>query len=76
MPSGSQWLHEIKFDGYRLIAVQRDRNLRLYTRNKIDWTDRFQGLVGHLSELSPKDLVLDGEAVVFDEKGRSRFGDL
>ena len=56
--------------------MQRDRNLRLYTRNKIDWTDRFQELVGHLSELSPKDFVLDGEAVVFDEKGRSRFGDL
>ncbi len=76
VPTGSQWVHEIKFDGYRLIAVQRDQRLRLYTRNQIDWTDRFKDLAGHLSDLTKKDFVIDGEAVVFDGKGRSRFGDL
>lgn len=76
VPTGSQWLHEIKFDGYRLIAVQRKQVLTLYTRNQIDWTDRFKELARHLMDLTVKDFVLDGEAVVFDEKGRSRFGDL
>ncbi len=76
VPSGTEWLHEIKYDGYRLIAVQRGRNVRLYTRNEIDWTDRFQELAGHLAKLTDKDFVIDGEAVVFDAKGRSRFGDL
>jgi bifunctional non-homologous end joining protein LigD len=76
VPSGSQWLHEIKYDGYRLIAVQRDQTVRLYTRNEIDWTDRFQELAVCLAELTNKDFVIDGEAVVFDSKGRSRFGDL
>ncbi len=76
VPNESGWLHEIKYDGYRLIAVQRDKTLRLFTRNEIDWTDRFQPLASQLSELTTKDFVMDGEAVVFDEKGRSRFGDL
>ncbi len=76
VPTGNQWFHEIKFDGYRLIAVQRDQKLRLYTRNQIDWTDRFEDLAAHLSDLTKKDFVIDGEAVVFDGKGRSRFGDL
>lgn len=61
---------------YRLVAVQRDKSVRLYTRNQIDWTDRFKSFAGHLSKLTTKDFVIDGEAVVFDEKGRSRFGDL
>ncbi len=76
VPLGSQWLHEIKYDGYRLVAVRRNRIVHLYTRNGIDWTDRFQELAVHLSAISDKDFVIDGEAVVFDEKGRSRFGDL
>ncbi|MES2923115.1 MAG: DNA ligase D [Verrucomicrobiota bacterium] len=75
VPTGSQWLHEIKYDGYRLIAVQRQRKLRLFTRNELDWTERFSQLAKQLSALTTKDFVIDGEAVVFDEKGRSRFGD-
>ncbi len=76
VPSGNQWLHEIKFDGYRLIAVKHKKSVRLFTRNQIDWTDRFQPLADHLAGLTNKDFVLDGEAVVFDGKGRSRFGEL
>jgi bifunctional non-homologous end joining protein LigD len=76
MPAGSQWLHEIKYDGYRLVAVQRNQRVRLYTRNEIDWTNRFAGLASQLATLTSRDFVIDGEAVVFDEKGRSRFGEL
>ncbi len=76
VPEGNQWLHELKFDGYRLVAVQRKGVLKLYTRNRIDWTERFASLAKRIAMLSNKDFVMDGEAVVFDEKGRSRFGDL
>jgi len=76
VPSGKEWLHEIKFDGYRLIAVHANGALKLYTRNRHDWTDRFRQLAARLAKLTSKDFVLDGEAVVFDAKGRSSFGDL
>jgi bifunctional non-homologous end joining protein LigD len=76
VPSGSHWVHEIKLDGYRLVAVRRKGGVRLFTRNGHDWTERFGSLAGHLEELCGKDFVLDGEAVVFDERGRSSFGGL
>jgi bifunctional non-homologous end joining protein LigD len=76
VPSGKEWWHELKFDGYRLIAVKKGGKVTLYTRSKLDWTDRFGDLADHLAALTKHDFVLDGEAVVFDIKGRSRFGDL
>lgn len=76
VPEGSGWFHEIKFDGYRLIAVKRGKNVRLFTRNELDWTHRFKALAEKLSRLTAKDFVLDGEAVVLDGKGRSSFGAL
>ena len=76
VPSGDDWLHEIKLDGYRLMAVKERGEIRLFTRNGHDWSDRFRDLPQHISALSAKDFVLDGEAVVFDSKGRSDFGAL
>ncbi|MES2440688.1 MAG: DNA ligase D [Verrucomicrobiota bacterium] len=76
VPAGSEWVHEIKFDGYRLIAVQRDGEMTIHTRSGLDWTARFAETARHLSKITVKDFVMDGEAVVFDDKGRSRFGDL
>jgi bifunctional non-homologous end joining protein LigD len=76
VPTGEDWIHEIKLDGYRLIAVRRGDEVRLFTRNGHDWTDRFCPLPSRLAALSNKDFVIDGEAVVFDKKGRSSFGGL
>jgi bifunctional non-homologous end joining protein LigD len=76
VPSGKEWLHEIKLDGYRLIAVRKKGKVRLFTRNQLDWTDRFGSLAGRLESIQGGDFILDGEAVVFDSKGRSRFGAL
>jgi bifunctional non-homologous end joining protein LigD len=76
VPSGREWVHELKFDGYRLIAVKNAGNVQIFTRNKLDWTYRFRALADRLKELTEKDFVLDGEAVVYDRKGRSSFGDL
>lgn len=76
VPTGEEWLHELKFDGYRLIAVRKKDGVRLFTRSGLDWTDRFSGLAERLGALSGKDFVMDGEAVVSDDKGRSSFGAL
>ncbi|MFD2256120.1 DNA ligase D [Luteolibacter algae] len=76
VPSGKNWGHEIKFDGYRLIAVKSKSRVTLFTRNGHDWTEKFGSLAESITSLAEQDFVLDGEAVVFDEKGRSSFGAL
>lgn len=73
VPPGDEWLHEIKFDGYRLEAIITKGKARLITRRGLDWTDRFPDLAASLAELPVKDAVLDGEAVVLDDQGVSRF---
>ncbi|RYD47576.1 MAG: DNA ligase D [Verrucomicrobiaceae bacterium] len=76
VPIGEGWLHELKFDGYRLIAVRKKSSMKLFTRSGLDWTDKFSGIAKRLAAISKKDFVMDGEAVVFDGKGRSSFGGL
>jgi bifunctional non-homologous end joining protein LigD len=76
VPQGKDWLHEVKYDGYRLIAVRREGKVRLFTRKQLDWTDRFASLAKKLEKLRGGDFVLDGEAVVFDAKGRTSFSGL
>jgi bifunctional non-homologous end joining protein LigD len=76
VPKGMEWIHELKLDGYRVVAVKREGKIRLFTRNGMDWTERFPSMSNLLSEVSDKDFVLDGEVVVYDEKGRSSFGAL
>ncbi|MGA2231777.1 MAG: DNA ligase D [Tepidisphaeraceae bacterium] len=74
-PPGDEWLHEVKLDGYRLIAYIDDGEVRLMTRGNQDWTHRFPRIVKELARLRGH-AVLDGEAVVLDEKGRSHFQSL
>jgi bifunctional non-homologous end joining protein LigD len=75
-PSGDAWAYEVKFDGYRLLARIEKGKVQLLTRNGLDWTKRFPGLATALSALPAKQLWLDGEACVMDDKGISRFGAL
>jgi bifunctional non-homologous end joining protein LigD len=75
-PSGSDWAYEVKFDGYRLLARIEKGKARLFTRNGLDWSERFPGIAAALGALPAKQLWLDGEACVMDEKGISRFGAL
>lgn len=72
-PEGDQWLHEIKFDGYRLLAFCSKGEVRLRTRNGNDWTAKFPSLVAALAELKAKSAVLDMEAVLLDGTGKSSF---
>ena len=72
-PEGAEWLHEIKFDGYRLLGFVSGGLSRLHTRNGQDWTGRFPSLSGALEKLPVKNAVLDMEAVVLDGHGKGSF---
>jgi bifunctional non-homologous end joining protein LigD len=72
-PEGDQWLHEIKFDGYRLLGFLSGGEVCLRTRNGQDWTLKFPSITAALAKLTANDAVLDMEAVVLDEKGKSGF---
>jgi bifunctional non-homologous end joining protein LigD len=75
-PIGDAWVHEIKFDGYRIQArIDKDR-VRLLTRNGLDWTDRFGMLAHRLAEFHDGAAIIDGELVVEDADGRSSFSAL
>jgi bifunctional non-homologous end joining protein LigD len=74
-PAGDDWLHEIKFDGYRLICEIRSGQARLWTRTGQDWTERFPAVARAATILGP-DAVLDGEVVVLRADGRTSFQDL
>ena len=72
-PSGDQWIHEIKFDGYRVqVHVNRGKR-KVYTRNGLDWTKRFSVIASALD--MPGQAALDGEVVVIHE-GRTNFSEL
>lgn len=70
---GDQWIHEIKFDGYRLQACIDGDDVRLLTRTGLDWTGRFASVAKALKALKLKSAILDGEVVVEDEAGASSF---
>lgn len=74
--AGSEWVHEIKLDGYRLLARIERRAVRLYTRAGHDWTARFPRIAERLASLPVDSAWIDGEAVVLDAHGRSRFQQL
>jgi bifunctional non-homologous end joining protein LigD len=73
-PSGNQWLHEIKYDGYRVqLHVNKDRRT-IYTRTGLDWTKRFSVVAGAF-DISVERAILDGEIVVVAD-GRTNFPEL
>ncbi len=75
-PGGDNWIHEIKYDGYRLLAACSGDSVRLYTRNGLDWTAKFQPIADALAALKLKDVLLDGEAAVAQANGRTDFSAL
>lgn len=75
-PAGAEWLHEIKYDGYRAIASLGDGGVKIRTRNGLNWTDKFVSLVPSLEKLPCKNALLDGEIAVADKTGRTDFGAL
>jgi bifunctional non-homologous end joining protein LigD len=61
-PAGPGWLHEIKYDGFRMLARREDEHVRLFTRNANDWTERYPLVVGPLPS-SKKEAPLQGARV-------------
>lgn len=72
-PPGDEWLHELKFDGYRLVCHLNRGEARFWTRNGKDWTEKFPNLSAALKLLPVTSGILDGEVVVVDKAGRSSF---
>jgi bifunctional non-homologous end joining protein LigD len=76
VPAGDDWVYEVKFDGYRLLARIENGEARIFTRNGHDWTAKFSAIARDLARLPLQSAWLDGEACVLDAKGVSRFGAL
>lgn len=75
-PSGPDWWHEIKYDGYRILAFVEDHQVRLRTRGGLDWTHKFPAIARELSKLKVRSAVIDGEACVPDTRGITSFSTL
>ena len=72
-PSGPGWLHEIKHDGFRILARRDSAGVRLSTRHGNDFTARFPLALEGVSALSARSFLLDGEAIVTNERGLAVF---
>ena len=72
-PEGANWIHEIKYDGYRTIAVIQNGVTRLFTRKGQDWTKRYGEIAQAFDKLKVRSAAIDGEMVVLDECGASSF---
>jgi bifunctional non-homologous end joining protein LigD len=76
VPDGDEWVHENKFDGYRLEARLDNGSVTLFTRNNLDWTKRFPRIAKVLATLNVETALLDGEVVVEREDGTTSFSEL
>jgi bifunctional non-homologous end joining protein LigD len=74
VPPGDAWIHEIKYDGYRTVCFFDDGVVRLMTRNRHDWTDRYRPVAKALAALPCKSAIIDGEVVVQDARGVTQIG--
>jgi ATP-dependent DNA ligase len=75
-PVGTDWVHEIKHDGYRLIVRRDGPTMWLYSRNAHDWTARLSAIATPAEQTKAKSFTIDGEAVVLGPDGLSRFEEL
>ena len=76
VPAGNGWFHEIKFDGYRAIVAVKGAEVRVYTRNGLDWSDKFAPLAKAIAALDLPPALIDGEIVSYDKEGNPDFSSL
>jgi bifunctional non-homologous end joining protein LigD len=76
VPAGNQWMHEIKFDGYRALVACSGGKVTVYTRNGLDWTDKFAPLVREIAALDLPACLIDGEIVAYGADGNPDFSSL
>jgi ATP-dependent DNA ligase len=72
-PTGANWVHEIKFDGYRMAARIERGKVQLLTRSGLDWTEKYPGTAAALAELQVKSAYIDGELCGVREDGVTSF---
>jgi len=72
-PNGPDWLHEIKHDGFRILARKDDDRVWLFTRNGYDFAERYPRIVDAIVSLPADRCIIDGEAIVTDTNGLSVF---
>ena len=75
-PTGPQWIHEIKHDGYRMMARRDGAGVRLLTRNGHDWAPRYPLIIEAVAALPARSCLIDGEAVCCDDNGVAVFAKL
>jgi bifunctional non-homologous end joining protein LigD len=75
-PTGSDWIHEVKHDGYRTLLVIERCKARAYTRNGFEWSERYPGIVSAAAKLGCRAAILHGEVIVKDDRGVSDFESL
>jgi bifunctional non-homologous end joining protein LigD len=76
VPSGSAWLHEMKYDGYRCLLGIAGGRARIYTRTGLDWSDKFPEIAEAAGAIRCESALLDGEIVALDDKGKTGFSAL
>lgn len=76
VPSGPDWIHEVKHDGYRLLVIREDNRVRLLSRNGTDWTRRHPWIAEAALKNRQKRFVIDGEPVILGVDGISDFNAL
>jgi ATP-dependent DNA ligase len=76
VPSGPDWIHEIKHDGYRMLVQREGDRVRLFSRNGYDWTKRYPWIAESALKNRQKQFVIDGEAVLLGADGISDFNGL
>ena len=73
VPSGARWIHEIKFDGYRVQVLLKDADIKVFTRRGHDWTNRFRKIASDAWQINAGSAIIDGEVVVPSENGTTDF---
>ncbi|HKA21384.1 MAG TPA: non-homologous end-joining DNA ligase [Blastocatellia bacterium] len=72
-PLGDDWIHEIKFDGYRMLCHLDHGKVSFFSRNQKDWTSKFPGIAKAINSLEATTAIIDGEVVIMDKGGRTSF---
>ncbi|HEX7783780.1 MAG TPA: DNA ligase D [Sphingobium sp.] len=76
VPTGNDWLHEIKYDGYRAMVAVKGGTVKLFTRNGLDWTDKFAPMAKAIAALDLPPALIDGEIVALGADGNPSFSAL
>lgn len=76
VPDGRDWIHEVKYDGYRCLIAANGVDVRAYTRSGLDWSEKFASVVEAFRKLDLPACLVDGEIVAMDTAGRPSFSQL